>query len=148
MMTPEEQASFGPEHKPAHRIGCRNPQLTDFLPPDTTHIVINAASLPIDSDAAQAARTQLRAQKALVALAHADRAARELSILVLRRAVERLLPSAEVHATDAETLVDEAEEDPHATADERRGRRTHADEVQADISFALEAVAMAQRIKP
>jgi hypothetical protein len=147
MMNPEEPASFGPKHEPAHRIECHNPRLTDFLPHNTTHIVINGETLPIDSDAAQAARAQLRAQKALVALAHADRAAMLLSILVLQRAVERLLPSVEAHATDAESLADEAEADPQATADERRDHRTHGDEVEADITFALEAVAMVQRVR-
>ena len=54
----------------------------------------------------------------------------------LIQAVERLLPAADAHATDAMTLADEVADDPDASADEQQARRQHATETDLDIGFA------------
>lgn len=50
----------------------------------------------------------------------------------LIEAVERLLPAADAHATDAMILAD----DPDASTDEQQARRRHATETDLDIGFA------------
>jgi hypothetical protein len=65
----------------------------------------------------------------------------------LQQAVERLIPAADAHATDADALVEEVADDPNATLDERDARRRHADDVQADIGFARLALRQAEAVR-
>jgi hypothetical protein len=147
MMGTDQQTSGDSEHGLAHPVGRGQP-VFPVCRPDDPPIVVNGHALPIDSDEAQATVAQWRRRRAIVALAHAERAALVLNHHSSRRAVERLLPATEAHATDAETLADEVADDQNATADERRSRRTHADQVQADITFAIGALARAKWIEP
>jgi hypothetical protein len=144
-MSSQEQTTGDSAPDRAHPIG--GGPAWPVSQPDDAHIVINGHALPIDSDEARATVARWRTQRAIVALVHAERAALALNQHSLRRAIERLLPAAEAHATDAETLADEAAADPNATPDERHGRRAHANEVQADITFALAALAQAKKIE-
>ena len=65
----------------------------------------------------------------------------------LMQALRRLIPAAEAHATDAGALADEVADDPDAMADEKQGRRLHATETAADITFALHTLKHAKGLR-
>lgn len=65
----------------------------------------------------------------------------------LIQAVERLLPAADAHGTDAMTLADEVADDPDASADEKHERRRHATETDLDIGFSRSTVQHAKGMR-
>jgi hypothetical protein len=65
----------------------------------------------------------------------------------LIQAVERLIPAADAHATDAMALADEVADDPDVTADEKHERRRHATETDLDIGFARSTLQQAKGMR-